>query len=67
MTPEQREFYTRGYKAGFNAGRRKPWSKADIKTLVEWEGSDADLAEKINRSPLAVRMKRHKMRKAGEM
>lgn len=67
MTPEQREFFNAGYKAGFRAGQRKPWSAADTKTLIEWAGSDADLAEQISRSTTAVKMKRFKLRKAGVM
>lgn len=66
MTPEQKEFYNAGYKAGFNAGRRKPWSSADIRTLMNWQRSDKELSERINRSPLAIRMKRYKLRAAGE-
>lgn len=66
MTPEQREFYERGYKAG-RLSARKPWTKRDVKRLIEWDGDDAELALALNRSPLAVRLKRHKLKKAGEM
>lgn len=78
MTPEQPDPYQAayeagvkfgyeiGYKAGNRAARNKPWTIGEVNQLREWEGSDAELAVLINRSALAVKMKRHKLKKAGE-
>lgn len=64
--------YNRGYEIGYAAGwaaasTQRKWSARDTKTLIGWEGSTADLAVKLNRSALAIRMKRHKLRAAGLM
>jgi len=67
MTPEQREFYTAGYKAGLAAGRARRWSNKDINTLLAWEGKDEDLAAHLKRTRMSIRMKRFKLRQAGEM
>jgi hypothetical protein len=65
MTPEQRLFYERGYKAGYAAARSKRWTQNDIDTLINWQGTDADLAAELGRSALGIRVKRCKLRKEG--
>lgn len=67
MTPEQKEFYQAGYRAGLAAGRARRWTAKDTKVLIEWARSDKELAAELKRTRMAIRMKRFKLRQAGEI
>lgn len=67
MTPEQREFYQAGYKAGLAAGRARRWSPKDEQVLLKWEGTDEELASHLKRTRMSIRMKRFKLRQMGAM
>lgn len=70
MTPEEQAIFERGYLAGYSAATenaRRKWTKAEVHTLKNWKGTNKALAVKINRSVMAVKMKRFKMQKEGEM
>lgn len=66
MTPEEQAAYSRGFADGIAAPRKRWWTPTEVRTLEEWTKSDAELAVKLGRSRMAIRMKRFKINRGDE-
>jgi len=63
LSKAEQVIYDKAFAAGVAAGKPRRWTDAEVKTLLEWAGTDKALAERLGRTHMAVRLKRYKINK----